>query len=290
MPDPSAPARPGRPRSDHGRPRYDIVRRGGCRLGKDLRSRRPGARPRDGRGSRAAEHRRHHLHREGGCRATRPHPKRAREDVLPPIPKAKTPHAAGSLWTSSTGPRSAPSTRSPNACSPNIRSKPDLPPRVEVLDEVSSKVAFERRWRMFRDELLADPALERTILLLLASGVKADALRSAGRSLRRQLGPRRGEGSSGSRPSHLQLYRCFPRLWPPSVRSALNLAGRQTTSSGSDSTRSPLAWTSWRRSRTSSTCSRPSASCPPSRCRASASATSASRLRTTAISESSGPV
>jgi ATP-dependent exoDNAse (exonuclease V) beta subunit len=53
-----------------------------------------------------------------------------------------------------------------------------LPPRVEVLDEVSSKVAFERRWSMFRDQLLADPALERTILLLLASGVRADALKS----------------------------------------------------------------------------------------------------------------
>jgi ATP-dependent exoDNAse (exonuclease V) beta subunit len=53
-----------------------------------------------------------------------------------------------------------------------------LPPRVEVLDEVSSKVAFERRWSMFRDGLLADPALERTILLLLASGVRAAALQS----------------------------------------------------------------------------------------------------------------
>ena len=53
-----------------------------------------------------------------------------------------------------------------------------LPPRVEVLDEVSSKVAFDRRWSMFRDQLLADPALERTILLLLATGVRAEALRA----------------------------------------------------------------------------------------------------------------
>ncbi len=52
-----------------------------------------------------------------------------------------------------------------------------LPPRVEVLDEVSSKVAFERRWRMFRDDLFADPALERTILLLVASGIRAESLR-----------------------------------------------------------------------------------------------------------------
>jgi len=53
-----------------------------------------------------------------------------------------------------------------------------LPPRVEVLDEVSSKVAFERRWSMFRDQLLADPDLERTILLLLAAGVRSAALQS----------------------------------------------------------------------------------------------------------------
>ena len=53
-----------------------------------------------------------------------------------------------------------------------------LPPRVEVLDEVSSAVAFERRWSRFRDDMLADPALQRTLLLLLASGVKHEALRS----------------------------------------------------------------------------------------------------------------
>jgi ATP-dependent exoDNAse (exonuclease V) beta subunit len=53
-----------------------------------------------------------------------------------------------------------------------------LPPRVEVLDEVSSDVAFEQRWSVFQDEILADPALERTLLLLFASGVRADALRS----------------------------------------------------------------------------------------------------------------
>jgi len=53
-----------------------------------------------------------------------------------------------------------------------------LPPRVEVLDEVSSKAAFDRRWSGFRDRLLADPTLRRTILLLLASGVRFDALRS----------------------------------------------------------------------------------------------------------------
>ena len=53
-----------------------------------------------------------------------------------------------------------------------------LPPKVEVLDEVSSGVEFERRWTTFRDALLADPLLERTILLLLACGVKPAAMRS----------------------------------------------------------------------------------------------------------------
>jgi ATP-dependent exoDNAse (exonuclease V) beta subunit len=51
-----------------------------------------------------------------------------------------------------------------------------LPPRVEVLDEVSSGVEFDRRWSAFREELLADPALERPLLLLFATGVRPEAL------------------------------------------------------------------------------------------------------------------
>ncbi|MGI8425039.1 MAG: UvrD-helicase domain-containing protein [Actinomycetota bacterium] len=53
-----------------------------------------------------------------------------------------------------------------------------LPPRVEVLDEVESQVEFERRWSAFRDQMLADKQLERTILLLIASGVRHGALRA----------------------------------------------------------------------------------------------------------------
>ena len=53
-----------------------------------------------------------------------------------------------------------------------------LPPRVEILDEVTSEVEFERRWATFRDRLLADADLERTLLLLFATGVKPGALRS----------------------------------------------------------------------------------------------------------------
>ena len=53
-----------------------------------------------------------------------------------------------------------------------------LPPKVEVLDEVSSAVAFDRRWTRVLDELLDDPDLERTILLLHAAGVDPSKLRS----------------------------------------------------------------------------------------------------------------
>lgn len=52
-----------------------------------------------------------------------------------------------------------------------------LPPRVEVLDEVESGLEFDRRWTAFRDQLFADPNLQRTILLLMASGVRHTALR-----------------------------------------------------------------------------------------------------------------
>jgi ATP-dependent helicase/nuclease subunit A len=53
-----------------------------------------------------------------------------------------------------------------------------LPPRIEVLDEVGSEVAFEQRWVAFRDEMLADKALERTLQLLDSAGIKVAALRT----------------------------------------------------------------------------------------------------------------
>jgi ATP-dependent helicase/nuclease subunit A len=53
-----------------------------------------------------------------------------------------------------------------------------LPPRIEVVDEVGSEVAFDRRWSSFRDELLGNPALERTIQLLDAAGIKVRDLRT----------------------------------------------------------------------------------------------------------------
>jgi ATP-dependent helicase/nuclease subunit A len=52
-----------------------------------------------------------------------------------------------------------------------------LPPRIEVLDEVASAVAFDDRWSRFVDRLLADPAIERALLHATAAGVKLDHLR-----------------------------------------------------------------------------------------------------------------
>ncbi|HVJ95351.1 MAG TPA: UvrD-helicase domain-containing protein [Acidimicrobiia bacterium] len=58
-----------------------------------------------------------------------------------------------------------------------------LPPRIEVRDEISSRVAFERRWRDFVDELLDDAELEETVLLMLAAGVRLDHLRAVAEAL-----------------------------------------------------------------------------------------------------------
>jgi ATP-dependent exoDNAse (exonuclease V) beta subunit len=52
-----------------------------------------------------------------------------------------------------------------------------LPPRIEVLDEVASAVAFDDRWSRFLDQLLADPAAEPALLLATAAGVKTAHLR-----------------------------------------------------------------------------------------------------------------
>jgi ATP-dependent exoDNAse (exonuclease V) beta subunit len=51
-----------------------------------------------------------------------------------------------------------------------------LPPRITVLDEIASQVAFEARWEAFRDELLDDPGLARPLRLLLASSATLDDL------------------------------------------------------------------------------------------------------------------
>ena len=57
-----------------------------------------------------------------------------------------------------------------------------LPPRIEVLDEVTSGIEFDRRWARTLDRLLEDPTLERTLLLLAAANVKPTGLRALARA------------------------------------------------------------------------------------------------------------
>jgi ATP-dependent helicase/nuclease subunit A len=52
-----------------------------------------------------------------------------------------------------------------------------LPPRLEVLDEISSQLAFEERWDTFVDHLLEDEAVEVPFRMLLASGIDLRHLR-----------------------------------------------------------------------------------------------------------------
>ncbi|QZT60294.1 UvrD-helicase domain-containing protein [Mycolicibacterium austroafricanum] len=47
-----------------------------------------------------------------------------------------------------------------------------LPPRITVMDEIASQVAFEERWEAYVDRLLDDPTMEQPLRLLLASDDK----------------------------------------------------------------------------------------------------------------------
>jgi len=51
-----------------------------------------------------------------------------------------------------------------------------LPPRLTVLDEIASQLAFEERWNAFVDRILDDDDLERPLRLLLAAGTTVDHL------------------------------------------------------------------------------------------------------------------
>jgi ATP-dependent helicase/nuclease subunit A len=52
-----------------------------------------------------------------------------------------------------------------------------LPPRLEVLDEISSQLAFEERWDAFVDRLLEDPPIEAPLRVLLACDIDMRHLR-----------------------------------------------------------------------------------------------------------------
>jgi ATP-dependent helicase/nuclease subunit A len=53
-----------------------------------------------------------------------------------------------------------------------------LPPRVEVLDDIASQLAFDERWTRFVDEMLEDPELERPLLLALNADTTLGVLRT----------------------------------------------------------------------------------------------------------------
>jgi ATP-dependent exoDNAse (exonuclease V) beta subunit len=57
-----------------------------------------------------------------------------------------------------------------------------LPPLIEVLDEVASGVAFDRRWVALRADLLEDEELAPTLLLALAAGMRLNDLHSMARA------------------------------------------------------------------------------------------------------------
>ena len=51
----------------------------------------------------------------------------------------------------------------------------DLPPRVEILDEVASQLAFQERWDGFVDALYEDPETEELVLRAWALGIEIEA-------------------------------------------------------------------------------------------------------------------
>ena len=73
-----------------------------------------------------------------------------------------------------------------------------LPPRIEVRDEISSRIAFEARWREFVDELLDDAELESTRARAARGGREAAASAHGRRGARRQLGPARPHRSAAA--------------------------------------------------------------------------------------------
>ena len=51
-----------------------------------------------------------------------------------------------------------------------------LPPRITVLDEIASQLAFEERWDAFVDRIIEDDDLEGALRLLLAVGTRVEHL------------------------------------------------------------------------------------------------------------------
>ena len=76
-----------------------------------------------------------------------------------------------------------------------------LPPRIEVLDDIGSQVAFEDRWTRFVDLLLDDPALERVAAPRVECRHRSRHPAHDRARVQRQLGPRAGADGSRARPA-----------------------------------------------------------------------------------------
>ena len=94
-----------------------------------------------------------------------------------------------------------------------------LPPRVEVVDEIQSQVAFDERWTRFVDRLLDDETLERTLLLGLHSGLDPRQAARPRDRVQRQLGPRRPPHARRARPPAVRPQRVHRRVPRPCARS-----------------------------------------------------------------------
>ena len=101
-----------------------------------------------------------------------------------------------------------------------------LPPRVEVLDEVSSEVAFERRWSLLPGRAAGRPGARADHPAALRPSGCGRGAAGAGRGLRRQLGPR---GRAGAEPRARTRPTCVDLLrsgrWRRSTASAPSPAG-----------------------------------------------------------------
>ena len=57
-----------------------------------------------------------------------------------------------------------------------------LPPQLRVTDDVEGEIAFQERWRQFKEELLDDPSLERPLVRAFTLGLKPGDLEVIGKA------------------------------------------------------------------------------------------------------------
>ena len=122
-----------------------------------------------------------------------------------------------------------------------------LPPRIEVLDDIGSQVAFEDRWTRFVDLLLDDPALERALLLALNADTGSTVLRTIALAcnanwdlVQERMGPEPDPpplASTGSSPSSAIVCALASACADPEDKLALGLGGADAAGSTASNTR-----------------------------------------------------